>query len=543
MNLLIHSYEDSERDPSKDSRSANLLYRGLQEYSYETDQKESDTNESDSAIMPADEHLSDLSNRFSLLPNQSYLAISNDSSSQVLSIDLRKFLLLSDELQAPDQDTDEDEYADIDIDKEEQLTGFTSVQSPNVSFEHLTSINNLSKDFSPLPIPNDEPYYDDNSPQNKREETDFKPFIIRAYSSEDDTGEVDEAEDDNNEPMTLSNAKTVELQNGETKTGSRPLDQEDSASQKLVSHTSSSSSNGQEAYLYTTIENRPIASYQLPHPPLQHEYPKSIQNNYVPSARVVNRPSPPASFNPPIPQSLPSIVHEPNAVLALQNTQPVKSQPSIPLPVPLNAATTQSQSQSYQYAPYYAAPIISSTNSNHQHPSQYQQPEQHQSILKNQIKEKVVVKIVPAAGWYLNDENERRSYFNAVAQGLLTEDGYVFVNDVQRVGSQPNQNVFSLPSVYQSSQTSQSTSQAQQQAQYQFYQRYGTPTNGAVALTEPRQVSTRQISASRNFDNTNIPPYRGHTSYGVPLNSVGKLAGDNVPYNYNLASLRSNGRR
>lgn len=490
-------------------------------------------------MISSDEHLSDLSGHFMLLPNQSYLAEGNDSSSRVLTIDLRKFLLLSDTLQAPGNDTNDEEYADIDIDREALLSGLIPVNAPNVSSDHLTSINNLlPNEFAPLPLPYYEPSFDDQKQLNKRQKNDIQPFLIRTYASEDTTGDDDEAEAaDADEQMTLSNAKTVELQNGEKSTGTRPVhDQEDSASQKHVSHASS----GHEAYLYTTIENRPIASYQLPHPPLQHEYPKSIQNNYAPSARVVNRPPPSGStFNPPLPQSLPSVVHEPNAVLALQNSRPVPSSPAIPLPVPLGAATTHSQSTSSQYASYYAAPI-SSSFSNREHHSQ------HQPLVKSQPKEKVVVKIVPADGWYLNDENERRSYFNAVAHGLLNENGYVFVNDVQRVGSQPNQNVFSLPSVYQSSQTSQSTSQAQQQAQYQFSQRYGTPQNGAAA-PEPRQVSTREISSaafsSINSARTSEKAYRGRSSYTVPLSSVGKLAGDNEPYNYNLASLRPDGRR
>lgn len=47
--------------------------------------------------------------------------------------------------------------------------------------------------------------------------------------------------------------------------------------------------------------------------------------------------------------------------------------------------------------------------------------------------ESVVVKIVPALGFHLNDPKERAAYYEAVQRGLLSDNGFVYVNKVQQL--------------------------------------------------------------------------------------------------------------
>lgn len=181
---------------------------------------------------------------------------------------------------------------------------------------------------------------------------------------------------------------------------------------------------------YATIDNRPNPSQTtFQAPPLQSHYPTAIQNNpqshssyhSVPNYYIPSVPSPIPSS---IPPSLPTIVHSPVQYPA----QPTNKFSSIPSP-------------------------------------------------KTTLNEKVVVKIIPATGWYLNDASERQSYLDAVARGLLSDRGIVYVNDVQSSQRQSN------------SQQSSSTGRSQIDVDEEAF-------------------------------------FRGSTSYESPLNSVGKLPGD-----------------
>lgn len=285
----------------------------------------------------------------------------------------------------------------------------------------------------------------------------------------------------------------------------------------------------QQAYVYTEIENRPpvnAVNPNIPHPPLQTVYPKSIQNKV--ESRVVNRPAPIRQYSaPPIPSSLPSIVHQPsNTIATIQN-------------VP-SAYTSQAQS--------YSSPVITSTYSNRE----------IYSHANSAAREKVVVKVVKAPGWYLNDANERRSYFDAVAHGLLSDNGLVYVNNVQKENSQLAQN---------SPTSGLSAPLAPANAGPPGYLPNGIPppaplqsqsayTTGTVqtfnginycpcAFTHPLQVpqSHTQIQAHsrqqrKKRSATAGDLYSGPSSYDVGQQSVGRLAGDNLQYEYNLSSLR-----
>lgn len=292
-------------------------------------------------------------------------------------------------------------------------------------------------------------------------------------------------------------------------------------------------SAAQKAYVLTEIENRPpLADHNLAHPPLQTDYPKSIQNNI--ESRVINRPtlhrqySAPPSI--PIPPSLPSIVHEPsNTVATIQNVPPtfVSS---------LNAQR-------------YSSPVITSTYTNRE----------TYSHANNNAREKVVVKVVKAPGWYLNDENERSSYLNAVTNGLLSENGLVYVNDVQKEIVQNAPINFTpskvTPPTYSHTQTSRIESPsvaysptniippALLQSQLAYSARNSAqpfawpPCAAAYAhliQSSPSHFRTFQRRSSDGGNN----PYDGRSSYDVGLESVGRLAGDNSGRQYSLASLR-----
>lgn len=287
------------------------------------------------------------------------------------------------------------------------------------------------------------------------------------------------------------------------------LDQQDSASQKFQYSA--------QAYHYTTIENRPPVTYTLPHPPLQDEYPKAIQNNYVPKAQLAYQTSAQqyAPLSVPIPSSLPSIVHRPDPT-------PIRSIVNRP-PVAASAPARPAGSASPPQPQYFSSPVITSTYSNRDTYGQAQ---------NSDVQEKVVVKIVPATGWYLNDEKERQSYYNAVSQGLLSENGYVFVNDVQRVSGQSSPCETSNPTVPCST-----SNNAPSLPQYPFHPQY-TPTQPPwlhryrEQLPDPRHTST-EIRSTRQDE-----ALKGKTSYNVPLMSVGKLAGDSDRINnYSLSSL------
>lgn len=207
----------------------------------------------------------------------------------------------------------------------------------------------------------------------------------------------------------------------------------------------------QQPIHYATIDNRPNPSYSsFQAPPLQSHYPTSIQNNPQSSSyhSVTNRYIPSI---PSIPSHIPSAApsHIPSAI-----------PPSLPSIVHPSAQSTHSFSSNQSPR----------TTSN----------------------DKVVVKIIPATGWYLNDANERQSFLDAVSRGLLSDKGFVYVNDVQSSQRQSNLN----------SQQTQSTGRSQIDIDEEAY-------------------------------------FRGSSSYESPLNSVGKLPGDSDSVSAYLDSISS----
>lgn len=311
----------------------------------------------------------------------------------------------------------------------------------------------------------------------------------------------------------------------------------------------------QTAYVYTEIENRPPINSNVPHPPLQTVYPAAIQNNI--ESRIIHRPAPVKQFtSSPIPSSLPSIVHEPtNTVAAIQNVPPSfinyaqsYSSASPPLPLPLLASASSSSSSTSSTSSLLSSASSTFTNANGKIYS-------HEN---SDAREKVVVKVVKAPGWYLNDANERRSYFDAVAHGLLSENGLVYVNNVQKenpsqtippIGTshtRPNASHLShsyvptlppmpqlqLQSIYQ-------TPRVTQPLNFINYCPCGGAQNTAkTTLSHPPQQYQAQTGSFKKRSATEHDPYSGPSSYNVGLQSVGRLAGDNLKYEYNLASLR-----
>lgn len=323
-----------------------------------------------------------------------------------------------------------------------------------------------------------------------------------------------------------------------------------------------------KAYVYTEIENRPPVNPNIPHPPLQTVYPAAIQNNI--ESRIIHRPPAPVRQygSSPIPSSLPSIVHEPsNTVATIQN-------------VPSTFTNFASQSyapprpafQSSPLTPLAAAPVLSTSSSTYTSTNSEIYSQQNSDAL-----EKVVIKVVKAPGWYLNDASERRSYFDAVAHGLLSENGLVFVNNVQKEIPQsnsvqqtvslnrgpapvlinPRANTAYLPKSFQLSLPSQSQSQTVYTPRTVATQPYNflnycpcaastTSTSSSSSLSSPYsqqqphqqyQPQSRQLSFKKRSA-TEGDLYSGPSSYNVGLQSVGRLIGDNLKYQYNLSSLR-----
>lgn len=188
----------------------------------------------------------------------------------------------------------------------------------------------------------------------------------------------------------------------------------------------SSSSSYQQ--FSAAIDNRPISiKNKLQYPSIQNNYPKQIQNN---------------NYN--------------------FNTNPNIRKKSITSSLPPALPSIISPAQS---------PASINSISNHHIARQ-----NHQNENSN---EQVIVKIIPSNGWYLNDAEERKSYFQAVANGLLNENGNVYVNNIQK--SQNRRNNFE-----------------------------------PHAVTEP----------SESTDLAEDIYFTGPSSYQLPLSSVGKLACD-----------------
>lgn len=272
----------------------------------------------------------------------------------------------------------------------------------------------------------------------------------------------------------------------------------------------------QQAYVLTEIENRPIANFNIPHPPLQTVYPKSIQNNVESLVASPLKRLGAAS----IPMSLPSIVHDSsNTVATIEN-----------VPSTFTGALKH--------------PVITSTYSNRESDS----------------REKVVVKVVKAPGWYLNDVSERNSYFDAVAHGLLSENGLVYVNNVQKENiqnapipvsgtnvlppglDQPSR--FSNPAIAYSPKSILPPALLQSQAQYsagnlvQPFNGFWPPCAN-TAFQQSIQLPAQLQHSTFKKRSTNADLFDGRSSYDVGQQSVGRLAGDNARYQYNLSSLRN----
>lgn len=192
----------------------------------------------------------------------------------------------------------------------------------------------------------------------------------------------------------------------------------------------------QQPIHYATIDNRPKPSQtNFQAPPLQTNYPASIQNN---------------------PQSQTSYHSVSNRY--------IPSVPSVPIPIPIPSSIPPSLPSIVHPTSQY------STQQSHSFPT-------NQSPRTTSSNEKVVVNIIPASGWYLNDANERQSFLDAVSRGLLSEKGFVYVNNVQSNQRQSN-------------------------------------------------LNSQQPQGRSQIDIDEEAYFRGSSSYESPLNSVGKLSGD-----------------
>lgn len=437
--------------------------------------------------------------------------IFNDTDDSPFRIDLTELISPSETILNNTNENVDTEFADVDFDK--TISDKTFLPS-----QDRKNDSDSAESFKPLPIP--EEIHLNEHRNVKRHKTGPFPYLPPS--------ETTRAPPISNHNF-VSNGISVDLQrdgnvghqldvrfgsdNKEVTQSSQQQhlsDQNDAATFRQFSQQISTSKNRAQAYYYASIENnRPGSNYDIKPPPLQTYYPASIQNNY---ASHTMRPLQYRST--PLPASLPSIVYSPNAVKSL----PKYVQQSVKIPVP--PSLTAASNAQYYSAPYTNRPCDLPSN----HPN-----------------EKVVVKIVPATGWYLNDEKERKSYFDAVAHGLLNENGFVYVNDVQRYSSQSTENV---PRVwYSSSDSPQSPPPSPSYSPPSYYnsnQRWELPQYGSPVpvLQQQQQSQPRQLSSGRPL-NAEDGVYRGETSYGVPLQSVGKLAGDNKNETYSLASLRS----
>lgn len=344
--------------------------------------------------------------------------------------------------------------------------------------------NNIDLLYLPVALPSDPISYHKTKIHEKRQDKNFINFI-----NENDN----ELGDESLNITTKSNLTELQkkeenigidirfnAENEETapSTQRQVIDQEDSATLHKFAHQYTS----QQAVHYATIENLPRADYGFTHPPLQSEYPSEIQNNFIAKAHIAYQPN--QQYTPPqLPA--PSVVH------TVANYAP---------------ATTQTQPQ------YYSAPIITSSYSN-------QDSQPHSPSPSS--REKVVVKIVPATGWYLNDEAERRSYYDAVSRGLLRENGYVFVNDVQRQSQPTSQNDARRHHI----RSAQTFSPATYTNTYPLnYPNTYTNVQTSPVYSQSQSQSQRIPTERRFTDDDSV--FHGHTSFNVPISSVSKLVGD-----------------
>lgn len=513
-------------DIIKERQSTDLLLKELQVYLYDKNELKDTRIKYFSHYK--NETLAQKAAANSSIRSGNYADFPESQNFDKLIIDLMKIAAFNE----TENSEERDEYADIDYDESLNETDSKTYETVN---DALRDILNAQLIYSTFNIPEGDTNFLTNRTQEKRERT------LQTYP--DDRNENNLNLNSTEQQKLLLNSQKIasnpnqKPQNTEREataqsTQQQVVDQEDSASQRKYAQQSSA-----QAFFFTEIENRPIVNYNIPHPPLQMEYPKSILNdNYHLAARVVNKgpPSVPQFVSPtPIPSSLPSIVHQPSKTVAqIQNVPFVQKAPAISAsPAIVNIQAVPSSPQ------YYKAPVITSTYSNRE----------NYAHLSSNPREKVVVNVVHAPGWYLNDENERKSYFNAVAHGLLSKNGLVYVNNVQKVHShsptiqtQPNPVYSYGPAVTYSSKhiippallQSQSVYSAQAPASPNVY----APPCVQVQQT-PAQIQSRQLSFARRQDDAQ-GVYAGTSSYNVPLKSVGKLAGDNLSEKFSLSSLR-----
>lgn len=547
MFRTFSSHTESDERYLKNRNALNLLYRGLQLNLYDNNFIESVSNDLTEAPLPAVSKNAVKSKRHDITPAHTYL------NQSIIRPDIQIYTYYAD---YPEPNDMTDSILTVDLAKHVQATENTS--SDNYTNDSTTVSNDPTKyalpnDLATLARANEPIFSNDNSSGNENVENIFGDIdkmifdsgFLRIKEQSNDNAQFNAPIDDftplpipndsENEhrnvkrhkngiftdksraPITHSdfytNGISVDLQKDEGNKGQLGVrfnsDNERVTQSPLqkFSQQIGTSSNGAQAYFFTSIENnRPSTNYAIQHPPLQSYYPASIQNNYA--SRSVR----PLEYRPtPIPSSLPSIVYSPNAVMPL----PSYVQQSVRIPPSLTAST-----QAASNAQYYSTPAIGTPYAI-----------RPCDVPVNRPNEKIVVKIVPASGWYLNDEKERKSYFDAVARGLLNENGFVYVNDVQSYSSQPSQNV---PTVWYSSsvplQSPPSPTNYNNNQRWQFPP-YGSPV---PALQQQRQPEPSHLNTENNV-------FRGATSYSVPLQSVGILAGDKLNEPFNLASLRSSG--
>lgn len=443
---VLHIFLEAQtlnQTPSAD-KATNLLFRGLQLYLYENDNANIVDPNGNDQIDQNDYLLPPLVVRTQTDSNEQ--AIVETQTESDASVTLLKAKLVK-ELQ--------------------QQSGY------------LNNSINLQYLPVPLPIPSDPIGYKSGKTQEKRHD--------KNYANHIDNDNNDDDKDVSATTKILIKKPFKKLQKEETadiddidirfnadseeaapSTQRQVIDQKDSATlKKFIDQYLS------PAVHYATIENLPRTDSGFTHPPLRAEYPTELQNNFIPKARIAYQPTT-ATTNGHFSSSPPPV---PPAVLPTALPPVAQSSPAI--------APNRPQ--------YYQGPIITSTYSNRDTPA-------------SSAADKVVVKIVPATGWYLNDENERRSYYDALSHGLLKENGYVFVNDVQRDVQPIEHNA-----IRRSPQT----------FQYQNYQPYINYYQTAPVYA----AQTQRVPTERSFSDDDAY-YHGHTSFNVPLNSVTRLAGD-----------------
>lgn len=343
-----------------------------------------------------------------------------------------------------------------------------SSQSNQISQQSLTNVHEKRLDTF-----NDSKNVDDQTDKRHK----FHQESNDIFTHQDFVNKLQKQASDSEEKFDIDIRFNAENEEAAPSTQRQVIDQEDSASLHKYSHQYSA-----QAVHYATIDNRPRPDLGLTHPPLRTDYPTELQNNFIPKARIAYQPTaaqyspqlpPPPSI--PLPSTLPSVVHS----VSNYAVPIASSTASLPSPQP----------QSYNYAAS-ATPAASNYNNLVQSPS-------------SDSREKIVVNIVPATGWYLNDAAERRSYYDAVSRGLLRENGFVYVNDVQR--PQTLHNTIGPHNVVRRS--------AQQ-----FYSPVPLAQADGDAL------------------------YHGQTSYTVPIGSVTRLVGDSNSVS-GASALTRNGQR